>query len=32
MGTTGIFCQLEAEGPFRDEALVWFPEISPVTK
>ena len=29
MGTTGIFCQLEAEGPFRDEALVWFPEISP---
>jgi hypothetical protein len=30
MGTTGIFCQLEAEGPFRDEALVWFPEISPV--
>jgi predicted unusual protein kinase regulating ubiquinone biosynthesis (AarF/ABC1/UbiB family) len=32
MGTTGIFCQLEAEGPFRDEALVWFPEISPVTQ
>ncbi len=32
MGTTGIFCQLEAEGPFRDEALVWFPEISPATK
>ena len=31
MGTTGIFCQLEAEGPFRDEALVWFPEISPAT-
>ena len=30
MGTTGIFCQLEAEGPFRDEALVWFPEIAPV--
>ena len=30
LGTTGIFCQLEAEGNFRDEALSWFPEISPV--
>lgn len=29
LGTTGIFCQLEAEGNFRDEALSWFPEISP---
>jgi len=29
LGTTGIFCQLEAEGNFRDEALSWFPEIAP---
>jgi len=29
LGTTGIFCQLEAEGKFRDEALSWFPEIAP---
>lgn len=29
LGTTGIFCQLEAEGDFRDEALSWFPEIAP---
>mgnify|MGYP003327055813 FL=1 len=26
LGTTGIFCQLRAEGNFRDEALSWFPE------
>jgi len=32
LGTTGIFCQLEAEGPFRDEALAWFPEIAPASK
>ena len=31
LGTTGIFCQLEAEGNFRDEALSWFPEIAPLT-
>ena len=30
LGTTGIFCQLEAEGRFKDEALAWFPEIAPV--
>ncbi len=29
LGTTGIFCQLRAEGNFRDEALSWFPEITP---
>ena len=29
LGTTGIFCQLGAEGNFRDEALSWFPEIAP---
>ncbi len=29
LGTTGIFCQLKAEGKFRDEALSWFPEIAP---
>ena len=29
LGTTGIFCHLEAEGKFRDEALSWFPEIAP---
>lgn len=29
LGTTGIFCQLGAEGKFRDEALSWFPEIAP---
>ena len=29
LGTTGIFCQLRAEGNFRDEALSWFPEIAP---
>ena len=31
LGTTGIFCQLEAEGNFRDEALSWFPEIAPAS-
>jgi predicted unusual protein kinase regulating ubiquinone biosynthesis (AarF/ABC1/UbiB family) len=31
LGTTGIFCQLEAEGKFRDEALSWFPEIAPAS-
>ena len=29
LGTTGIFCQLRAEGNFRDEALSWFPDITP---
>ncbi len=29
LGTTGIFCQLRAAGNFRDEALSWFPEITP---
>jgi predicted unusual protein kinase regulating ubiquinone biosynthesis (AarF/ABC1/UbiB family) len=29
LGTTGIFCQLRAQGNFRDEALSWFPEITP---
>ena len=29
LGTTGIFCQLRAEGNFRYEALSWFPEITP---
>jgi predicted unusual protein kinase regulating ubiquinone biosynthesis (AarF/ABC1/UbiB family) len=27
LGTTGIFCQLEAEGRFRDEARSWFPTL-----
>ena len=31
LGTTGIFCQLRAQGNFRDEALSWFPEITPST-
>ncbi len=30
LGTTGIFCQLEAEGNFRDEALSWFPDLKPL--
>lgn len=29
LGTTGIFCQLRAAGNFRDEALSWFPELTP---
>ncbi len=29
LGTTGIFCQLRAQGNFRDEALSWIPEITP---
>lgn len=31
LGTTGIFCQLRAQGNFRDEALSWFPEITPTS-
>lgn len=31
LGTTGIFCQLGAEGKFREEALSWFPEIAPAS-
>ena len=31
MGTTGIFCQLEAEGRWLDEAIIWLPEITPAS-
>ncbi|MEI6407276.1 MAG: AarF/ABC1/UbiB kinase family protein [Actinomycetes bacterium] len=30
LGTTGIFCQLEAEGKFLAEAIAWLPELAPV--
>mgnify|MGYP003337634073 FL=1 len=29
LGTTGIFCQLGAEGKFLAEAISWLPEIAP---
>lgn len=31
LGTTGIFCQLGAEGKFLAEAISWLPEIAPTT-
>ena len=31
LGTTGIFCQLGAEGKFLAEAISWLPEIAPAT-
>ena len=32
LGTTGIFCQLGAEGNFLAEAISWLPEIAPTAR